>query len=66
VLFADVIFELGLPGVALMFGFLYFVIRDAFRLYIVALSAPLTRAAYAVLIALFSYQLLLVNRQGNL
>ena len=66
VLFADVIFELGLPGVALMSGFLYFVIRDAFRLYNVASSAPLTRAACAVLIALFAYQLLLVNKQGNL
>jgi hypothetical protein len=66
VLFADVIFELGLPGVALMSGFLYFVIRDAFRLFNFASSAPLTRAACAVLIALFAYQLLLVNKQGNL
>ncbi len=41
-------------------------IRDAFRLYNVASSARLTRAARAVPIALFAYQLLLVNKEGNL
>lgn len=66
VLFADVIFELGLPGVALMSGFLYFVFSDAVRLYRHVADVPLERAACAVLIALFAYQVLLVNKQGNL
>jgi hypothetical protein len=66
VLFADIIFELGLPGVALMSGFLYFVVRDAIRLHRQVAEFPLERAASAMLIALFVYHLLLANKQGNL
>jgi hypothetical protein len=66
VLFADVIFEMGLPGVAFMSWFVYFTVRDSFRLYRLAADFPLERAACTVVIALFAYQLLLVNKQGNL
>ena len=66
VLFADVIFEMGLPGVAFMSCFVYLTVRDSFRLYRLAAEFPLERAACTALIALFAYQLLLVNKQGNL
>jgi hypothetical protein len=66
VLFADVIFEMGLPGVAFMSWFVYLTVRDSFRLYWLAAEFPLERAACTVVIALFAYQLLLVNKQGSL
>jgi len=66
VVFADVIFEMGLPGVVFMSWFVYLTVRDSFRLYRLAADFPLERAACTVLIALFVYQLLLVNKQGNL
>lgn len=66
VLFADMIFEEGLPGVALMSGFLFLSFRACIRLFRGASSTLAPRSSAAVLIGLFAYQVLLVNKQGTL
>jgi hypothetical protein len=66
VLVADAIFELGFVGAFLLFAFIYLVIRDAIRLYRQVVTNPLERSASVILIAIFAYQFLLVNKQGNL
>lgn len=66
VLFADMIFEEGLPGLAFFVSFFYLSVRACFRLFQGVAETALPRASAAVLIGLFCYQVLLVNKQGNL
>ncbi len=66
VLFADAIFELGFVGLALLLGFISSVLAAAIRLFVANKDDPAARAGVGAWIALFVYQALLVNKQGNL
>jgi hypothetical protein len=66
VLFADAIFELGLPGAGLLFLSLYLGIKDSISLFRTFRHVPAYRAACASLCAQIVYQILLVNKQGSL
>lgn len=64
VMFADALFELGLPGFALLVAGLTASLTAGAGLWRVHASDRTTRAAVAVLIGLLAYQVLLVNKQG--
>lgn len=64
VIFADAIFELGLPGLALLVAGLAASVSGAIGLWRAHAADRKPRAAVAVLIGLFVYQVLLVNKQG--
>ena len=66
VMFADAIFELGFVGFALLLGFMSSVLAAAIRLFVANKDDPAARAGVGAWIALFVYQALLVNKQGNL
>ena len=66
VLLADSIFELGIPGLTMFVGAVYFSIRSYIRLFWEVVDHPGARATAATLSALTLYQLLLVNKQGYL
>jgi hypothetical protein len=66
VLFADMIFEEGIPGLFLFGSFMFVASSSAVGL--VRRAAPLlvARTSAAILVAMFAYQILLVNKQGTL
>jgi hypothetical protein len=64
VIFADAIFELGLPGLAMLIVGLVASTSSAIRLWRAHAADRRLRAAVAVLIGMFLYQVLLVNKQG--
>lgn len=64
VIFADAIFELGLPGLAMLVVGLVASTSSAVRLWRAHAADRRLRAAVAVLIGMFLYQVLLVNKQG--
>jgi hypothetical protein len=66
VLFADAIFELGLPGVVLMSVFVGYSVASARSLLRQSESRPGARPLVALLVGWFAYQVLLVNKQGSL
>lgn len=66
VLFADAIFELGLPGAGLLSVSLYLGTKASIRLLRRHMDIPEYRAACAILCAQIAYQMLLVNKQGTL
>ena len=66
VLIADAIFELGIPGIALLGGLMIRAGRDYYQLFGEVSNRPAARAAVAILGALACYYVLLVNKQGYL
>ena len=66
VLFADAIFELGLPGAVLLSVFLWQSVTSALYLLRLSRSDAVGRPLAALLVAWFAYQVLLVNKQGAL
>jgi hypothetical protein len=66
VLFADMLFEEGLPGLFLFVSFMFISVSSAVSL--VRCVAPLlvSRTSVAIIVAMFAYQMLLVNKQGTL
>jgi len=66
VLFADAIFELGIPGFLLISLCLIFSFRSLIKTFQMYKDTPNNRSAVAILIALIFYQFILVNKQGYL
>jgi hypothetical protein len=66
VLFADAIFELGLPGTVLLSVFLWQSASSALYLLRLTNSDAEGRPLATLLVAWFAYQVLLVNKQGSL
>jgi hypothetical protein len=66
VLFADMIFEEGIPGTLLFTAFVFMATRACFTLFNGVSQVAIPRSSAAVLIGLYAYQTLLVNKQGNL
>jgi hypothetical protein len=66
VLFADAVFELGLPGAAFMIVFVWTSTGAAIAVIRSSKDAPAQRAIAAMLVAWYTYELLLVNKQGAL
>jgi hypothetical protein len=66
VLFADAIFELGLPGAALMLAFTYTSVIACFGVLRASADNRARRCTAVLLVAWFVYELLLVNKQGAL
>lgn len=66
VMFADALFELGIPGLALLVAGLAASVIASANLWRVHASDPdrTIRASVAVLVGLLAYQVLLVNKQG--
>lgn len=64
VMFADALFELGLPGFAMLLIGLAASASSAVRLWRAHSSDRTARAAVAVLAGMLAYQILLVNKQG--
>ena len=66
VLFADALFELGIPGAVLMSTIIWVGCRSSYQLLKQSVDDPLRRAVLATVGALLAYQILLVNKQGSL
>lgn len=66
VLFADMLFEEGIPGLVLMATFLIFVVSRAVDIVRQTAHRVVARTSATILVAMFAYQVLLVNKQGNL
>ena len=66
VVFADAIFELGIVGATLLALLMYRLVVSLRYLWEISRSNPSHRAAVATLIALSTYQTLLINKQGSL
>lgn len=66
VIFADALFELGLPGAVLMTVFVASATRSGFRLIRETTESPERRLVGAMLVAWFAYEVLLANKQGSL
>jgi hypothetical protein len=66
VLFADAVFELGLPGAALMLTFVWTSTTAAIGLIRVSKHHPTQRNTAAMFVAWYAYEILLVNKQGSL
>ena len=66
VVFADAIFELGIVGATLLTVLMYRLVVSLRYLWERSRSNPSHRAAVATLIALSTYQTLLINKQGSL
>jgi hypothetical protein len=66
VLFADAIFELGIPGILLLGTFLWYSSRAQLQLFFDQAPSSVGRIGVSVLSALYVYQLLLANKQGSL
>jgi hypothetical protein len=64
VIFADAVFELGLPGLACLAIGLAVSASSAVRLWRAHAEDRTLRASVAVLVGLLAYQILLVNKQG--
>jgi O-antigen ligase len=64
VIFADAIFELGLPGAVLMGIFIVTSTRSAIRLFRSSSDDLDRRSSAVMLIAWFAYEALLANKQG--
>jgi hypothetical protein len=64
VAFADALFELGIPGAALMAAFVYTTVKSLKGLFAAQAEDPVARAAVATLIALCTYLMVLANKQG--
>jgi hypothetical protein len=64
VMFADALFELGIPGLALSAAALLLAARSGFGLFRTHRHQPAERASVAILCALLCYHILLVNKQG--
>ena len=62
----DILTELGIPMFVLYLVIIYISIRHSLWLFQRFKEQPLERASISVLLALFVYQLLLVNKQANL
>jgi len=63
--YAEVVFELGLPGIVLFGTMVYFGLRSAFRNYLFA-ESPSDRAAGATMLALIFFEAFLLAKQGSL
>lgn len=66
VMFADALFELGLPGLALTVTGMVVGSLSLLRLFRVHSSDRLLRSTIAVLLAMLAYQVLLANKQGTM
>lgn len=66
VLFADAVFELGLPGAVFMGVFVWTSTSAAVRLLRSSKDEPLQRTITALLVSWYAYEILLVNKQGAL
>lgn len=66
VLFADAIFELGIPGFLSISLCLIFSMRSLIKTFQIYKDTINNRSAVAILIALIFYQFILVNKQGYL
>lgn len=64
VMFADALFELGVPGLALSGAALVLAARSGVGLFRTHREQPIARASVAILCALLCYHALLVNKQG--
>jgi hypothetical protein len=66
ILFADAICELGVPGAVLLGTAVWTAARSAIQLLSAHLADARLRAGVASMVALFAYEVLLVNKQGSL
>lgn len=66
ILFADSLFELGIPGAVLMSTIIWTGCRSTYQLSKRYAHDPLQRSVLATAGALVAYQVLLVNKQGSL
>ena len=64
VVFADALFELGIPGAAFMGGYVYTSCTSLRRLFLSQQGDPFGRASVTVLIAMSIYLIFLANKQG--
>jgi hypothetical protein len=66
VLFADAVFELGLPGAVFMGVFVWTSTSAGLKLLRSSKDEPVQRTITALLVGWFAYEILLVNKQGAL
>ena len=66
VLFADGVFELGLPGALFLFTFVWTSTTAAIGMIRASEPYPARRNAAAMFVAWYAYEMLLVNKQGSL
>lgn len=66
VLFADAIFELGLPGAAFLLTFIWTSTTAAVGVIRASKPYPARRNAAAMFVAWYAYEMFLVNKQGSL
>jgi hypothetical protein len=64
VVFADALFELGIPGAFFMAAYVYTTVGSLRRLFATQSDDPVARAAIATLVAMSTYLMLLANKQG--
>jgi hypothetical protein len=62
--FADALFELGIPGAFFMAAYVYTTVGSLRRLFATQSDDPVARAAIATLVAMSTYLMLLANKQG--
>ena len=64
--YAEVIFELGIPGVVCMAGAIYMGMKSAIRLYKSSTLEPSNLTTAAMILALIVYEAILLAKQGSL